>query len=373
MAAALGPVVLGAPLLAAEDLHIHFRLRGRGSRSVRAVDGVDFTVHAGRTLGLIGESGSGKSTLGRGMLQLVRATSGRVVFRGLEPAALPASERRRLQAHYQMIFQDPLASLDPRMKVLSSVAEPLVVQGRLHRQEREARAVQLLELTGLTAAHGQRFPHELSGGQRQRVNIARALSLEPDLLVCDESVAALDVSLQAEILNLFGRLQRDLGVSYVFITHDLSVAAHIADRIGVMYLGRLMELGPADAVVSRPLHPYTEALLSARPLPEPRYGRTVDRIVLEGDIPSPVDPPSGCRFRTRCPYARRRCADEVPQWREPDPGHAVACHFSEELNLRSAADIVPTEGTWRTCSRGTMPSLVGPAANAAHRNQPLPR
>jgi peptide/nickel transport system ATP-binding protein/oligopeptide transport system ATP-binding protein len=341
MAAALDPVVPGSPLMVVEDLVVHFRLRGRGSASVRAVDGVSLTVDAGRTLGVIGESGSGKSTLGRGMLQLVPATGGRVVFRGVEPAALSGRERRELQARYQMIFQDPLASLDPRMKVLNSVTEPLVVHGVLSKADRTARALELLERVGLTAAQAQRFPHELSGGQRQRVNIARALTLQPDLLVCDESVAALDVALQAEILNLFVELQRDLGVSYVFITHDLSVAAHIADRIGVMYLGRLMELGPADAVVSAPLHPYTEALLSAQPLPVPRYGQTVDRILLEGDIPSPVDPPSGCRFRTRCPYARQRCADEVPKWRELTPGHAVACHFSEELSLRSAADVVP--------------------------------
>lgn len=345
MAVALDPVVAGEPLLAVEDLLIHFRLRGRGSGSVHAVDGVNLTVEAGRTLGVIGESGSGKSTLGRGMLQLAPVTSGRVVFRGVLPAALPRRDRRELQAHYQMIFQDPLASLDPRMKVLNSVAEPLVVQGKLPKREREARALQLLERVGLTAAQAQRFPHELSGGQRQRVNIARALTLEPDLLVCDESVAALDVALQAEILNLFVELQRDLGISYVFITHDLSVAAHIADRIAVMYLGRLMELGPADAVVSQPLHPYTEALLSAQPLPVPRHGLPVDRIILEGDIPSPVDPPSGCRFRTRCPYAQQLCTDEVPQWRELAPGHSVACHFSSELHLRSAADVVPSGAT----------------------------
>ena len=341
MAVALDPVVAGAPLLEAQDLHIHFTLRRRSAGSVRAVDGVNLTVDAGRTLGLIGESGSGKSTLGRGLLQLVPITSGRVVFRGVEPATLSRRERRALQARYQMVFQDPLASLDPRMKVLSSVTEPLVVQKRMPKAEREMTAMQLLERVGLTASHGQRFPHELSGGQRQRVNIARALTLDPDLLVCDESVAALDVALQAEILNLFVDLQRDLGVSYVFITHDLSVAAHVADRIGVMYLGRLMELGPAEAVVSSPLHPYTEALLSAQPLPVPRYGKPVDRIVLEGDIPSPVNPPSGCRFRTRCPYAQQQCVDEIPAWRELAPGHAVACHFSEQLHLRSTADVTP--------------------------------
>jgi oligopeptide/dipeptide ABC transporter ATP-binding protein len=341
MAAALAPVIAGAPLLDVDDVRIYFKLRGRGAGSVRAVDGVSLTVDAGRTLGLIGESGSGKSTLGRGMLQLVPLTSGRVVFRGVEPAGLSSRERRVLQARYQMVFQDPLASLDPRMKVLNSVAEPLVVQRTLPRAVRDGRAVQLLERVGLTAAHAERFPHELSGGQRQRVNIARALTLEPDLLVLDESVAALDVALQAEILNLLVELQRDLGVAYVFITHDLSVAAHVADRIGVMYLGRLMELGPSDAVVTQPLHPYTEALLSAQPLPMPRYGRTVDRIVLEGDIPSPVNPPSGCRFRTRCRYVQQRCVDEVPAWRELAPGHAVACHFSEDLHLRSAADVVP--------------------------------
>lgn len=345
MTVALAPVVPGQPLLEIVDLLVHFKSRRGRSGSVRAVDGVNLTVEAGRTLGLIGESGSGKSTLGRGMLQLVPATGGRVIFRGVEPASLPARQRRELQAHYQMVFQDPLASLNPRMKVLSTVTEPLVVQGEINRDERRRRALGLLERVGLTAAQGERYPHELSGGQRQRVNIARALTLQPDLLVLDESVAALDVALQAEILNLLVDLQRDLGVSYVFITHDLSVAAHVADRIGVMYLGRLMELGPADAVVSRPLHPYTEALLSAQPLPVPRYGQPVDRIVLQGDIPSPVDPPSGCRFRTRCPYAQQLCADEVPEWRELAPGHATACHFSEDLELRSAAHLVPTSAT----------------------------
>ncbi|MEV0081577.1 oligopeptide/dipeptide ABC transporter ATP-binding protein [Saccharopolyspora sp. NPDC050642] len=317
-------------LLQVDDLAVSFATKRKGER-VRAVDGVSFALREGETLGLIGESGSGKSTLSRALLQLVRPSGGEVRLAGADLAALRGRARREALTRLQMVFQDPNASLDPRMRIASSVEEPLVVQGKGNRAERRTRALAALESVGLSAEHGERYPHELSGGQKQRVNIARALVLDPALVVCDEPVSALDVALQAEILDLLRRLQAGLGLSYLFITHDLAVVSNIADRVAVMYLGRLMELGPVDEVVERPLHPYTEALVSA----QPRIGaQQRDRIVLEGDIPSPVDPPSGCRFRTRCRYAQQRCAEEVPKWAEVEPGRWSACHFPESLPLR---------------------------------------
>ncbi|MER6992270.1 oligopeptide/dipeptide ABC transporter ATP-binding protein [Saccharopolyspora hirsuta] len=319
-----------SPLLQVDDLAVAFPAKRRGER-VRAVDGVSFALREGETLGLIGESGSGKSTLSRALLQLVRPSGGEVRLAGTNLAALRGRAKRDALTRVQMVFQDPNASLDPRMRIASSVEEPLVVQSRGSSAERRARALAMLEAVGLSAAHGERYPHELSGGQKQRVNIARALVLEPALVVCDEPVSALDVALQAEILDLLRGLQAELGLAYLFITHDLAVVSSIADRVAVMYLGRLMELGPVDDVVERPLHPYSEALVSA----QPRIGdRQRDRIVLDGDIPSPVHPPSGCRFRTRCRYAERRCAEEVPQWREVGPGRWTACHFAGSLPLR---------------------------------------
>ncbi|MEV0703923.1 ABC transporter ATP-binding protein [Saccharopolyspora sp. NPDC050389] len=317
-------------LLQVEGLTVSFATKRKNER-VRAVDGVSFALREGETLGLIGESGSGKSTLSRALLQLVRPTGGEVHLAGADLATLRGRARREALTRLQMVFQDPNASLDPRMRIVSSVEEPLVVQGKGNRTERRTRALAALESVGLSAEHGERYPHELSGGQKQRVNIARALVLDPALVVCDEPVSALDVALQAEILDLLRRLQAELGLSYLFITHDLAVVSNIANRVAVMYLGRLMELGPVDEVVERPLHPYTEALVSAQPRIDAQQR---DRIVLEGDIPSPVDPPSGCRFRTRCRYAEQRCAEEVPKWREVEPGRWSACHFPESLPLR---------------------------------------
>lgn len=317
-------------LLQVEGLTVSFPTKRRGER-VRAVDGVSFTLHEGETLGLIGESGSGKSTLSRALLRLVRPTGGEVHVAGTGLATLRGRAKRQALTRLQMVFQDPNASLDPRMRIVSSVEEPLVVQGRGNRAERRARSLEMLESVGLSAEHGEGYPHELSGGQKQRVNIARALVLDPALVVCDEPVSALDVALQAEILDLLRRLQAAFGLAYLFITHDLAVVSTVADRVAVMYLGRLMELGPVDEVVAQPLHPYTEALISA----QPRIGaQQRDRIVLKGDIPSPVDPPSGCRFRTRCRYAEQKCADEVPPWRQVRTGRWSACHFPETLPLR---------------------------------------
>ncbi|WP_219414930.1 ABC transporter ATP-binding protein [Pseudonocardia nigra] len=326
-----------SPLLDVDDLRVSYPTRRRDER-VKAVDGVSFVMQEGETLGLIGESGSGKSTLGRALMRLVQPTAGTARLRGTDLVALRGRAGREMSAHLQMVFQDPHASLNPRMRVLASIEEPLAIRRVGDREHRRARALELFDLVGLSRELGARYPHELSGGQKQRVNIARALVLDPALVVCDEAVSALDVALQAEILELLRRLQSELGLAYLFITHDLSVVAHIADRVAVMYLGRLMEIGPVDQLVTRPRHPYTEALVSAQPRISPD-GR--ERIVLEGDIPSPVHPPSGCRFRTRCRYATERCAEEVPAWREPAPGHRVACHYADTLEL-SGVDAAST-------------------------------
>lgn len=320
----MSATVEAVPLLAADDLRVDFRV---GGELLRAVDGVSLEVAGGETLGLVGESGSGKSSFGRAIMGLVPLSGGALSYDGVDLDGLRRRERKRLQADYQMVFQDSSASLNPRRTVLDSVVEPLVVHGRLPSRRRRDRAVELLERVGLSADHWRRYPHQLSGGQRQRVNIARALILDPRLLVCDESVASLDVALQAQVLNLLVSLQRDLGLSYVFITHDLAVAGHMSDRLAVMYLGSLMEVGPSMAVTGDPRHPYTAALLSAQPQPVVGERLSRDRIVLKGELPSPTDPPSGCRFRTRCPMAQVRCAEQVPEWREVAPGHRVSCHF----------------------------------------------
>ncbi|MFV0309783.1 MAG: ABC transporter ATP-binding protein [Desertimonas sp.] len=339
----LAEVGEGDVVLDIEDLKVHFPLRGHDK--VHAVDGVSFELFAGETLGLIGESGSGKSTVSRAILQLLKPTAGRITFRGADLHELSAARRRELRRHVQMIFQDPHASLDPRKTILESVREPMRVQRIGSKSEQLERSTQLLERVGLNTHHAQRYPHQLSGGQKQRVSIARALTLRPDVLLCDEPVSALDVALQAEILNLFADIQAEFGLSSLFITHDLSVVAHIADRVGVMYLGRLMELGPVARVVDHPVHPYSDALLAAQPQPLPSRLRTEERRLLEGDIPSPVHPPSGCRFRTRCPFADDRCAAEEPTWREVESGHWVACHFAGELPLRGAAAAVSINHT----------------------------
>ncbi|HEY0182066.1 MAG TPA: oligopeptide/dipeptide ABC transporter ATP-binding protein [Rhodopila sp.] len=333
------------PLVETTELKIHFPIRH--GLSVKAVDGVDMKVRAGDTFGVIGESGSGKSTLGRALVGLVRPTAGSIHHRSVDSATVSRSARQSMRRDRQIIFQDPHAALNPRMRILDSVSEPLIIAGETRRAA-EARAYAMLDRVGLEAHFAARYPHELSGGQKSRVNIARTLTLEPKLLVCDEIVAALDVSIQAEILNLLARLQRDMGLTYVFITHDLGVVGHVSDRIAVMYLGVFVEVGPAQRIVSRPLHPYTEALLSAEPEPYPSDLRRGERIILKGDIPSPVNPPAGCRFHTRCRYAREICARERPALREQEPGHEVACHFAGDLALaeqkHGPRTVTPQEG-----------------------------
>lgn len=316
-------------ILVVEDLEITFRGRRRRQR-VQAVDKVSFRVRQGETFGVIGESGSGKSTLGRCVACLIRPSGGRVLHSGTDPFALNMRELRRHRRGFQMMFQDPNAALDPRMTILESVREPLDVAGIGRSEERKRKAFAMLDRVALGTQLANRYPHEISGGQKQRACIARALVLEPSLLVCDEVVAALDVSIQADMLNLFADLQREFSLTYLFISHDLRVVAHISDRIAVMYCGKLMELGPADALMKSPLHPYSQALLSAEPEPVPAHLRNKQRIILKGEIPSPLSPPSGCRFHTRCPRAALECAQREPEWRELAPGRFVACHFAEQ-------------------------------------------
>jgi oligopeptide/dipeptide ABC transporter ATP-binding protein len=313
-----------APLLSAQNLAKHYRVRGGGV--LRAVDGVDLAVRAGDTHALVGESGCGKTTLGRLILRLVEPTAGAIRFRGEDLLALKPEAMRQMRRHLSVIFQDPYGSLDPRMTVAEIIGEPLRIFGAGTRAERRARVEALLAQVGLAPAHATRHPHEFSGGQRQRIGIARALALEPDLVVCDEPVSALDVSIQAQIINLLQDLQQSRGLTYLFVAHDLSVVRHIADRVSVMYLGRVVEEAPKAALFAAPQHPYTRALLAAVPQPKPGAPPPVP---LAGEVPSPLNPPSGCRFRTRCPVAITRCAEDDPALRELAPGHRVACHLAE--------------------------------------------
>jgi len=318
-------------LLRVQDLVKHFPVKkglfGRSAGAVQAVDGISFELARGETLALVGESGCGKSTTGRLLLRLIAPTSGKVWFDGHELFALDAQALRAQRRSMQIIFQDPYGSLNPRMTVEQTLAEPLALYGLAAGRQKE-RGAELLGLVGLSAQHAQRYPHEFSGGQRQRIGIARALAVEPRLIVCDEPVSALDVSIQAQVINLLMDLQQRLELSYVFIAHDLAVVKHIATRVAVMYLGRIVEYAGARELFARPRHPYTRALLSAIPVPRP--GARRQRIILQGDVPSPLDPPSGCRFRTRCPYAQARCRVEDPPLIDDDE-HAVACHFWRDI------------------------------------------
>jgi oligopeptide transport system ATP-binding protein len=363
----------GRPLLEVDDLRMWFPVRKgilqRRVGWVHAVDGISFDLREGETLGLVGESGCGKSTTGRAILQLYRPTSGQIRFEGTELNALKGPELRRRRKDMQIIFQDPYASLDPRLTVQSIVAEPLEVHGIGDGRVRRERVAQLLEVVGLDPSMAARYPHEFSGGQRQRIGIARAIALDPRFIVCDEPISALDVSIQAQVVNLLEELQERLRLTYLFIAHDLSVVRHICDRVAVMYLGKIVELGPRDAVYGRPMHPYTGALLSAVPVPDPAIERQRRRIILTGDVPSPVDPPSGCRFHPRCPLAEQICREVEPPLEPMGPGptngslpvlqaeHLVACHFRDRIAQAGNATIAL--------------AAAAPRPDAAHADAPV--
>ncbi|MBV8152741.1 MAG: ATP-binding cassette domain-containing protein, partial [Candidatus Eremiobacteraeota bacterium] len=320
-------------LIVVRDLFKYFPINAgifsRHVADVRAVDGVDFTIKRGETLGLVGESGSGKTTAGRVVLRLTPATKGEIAFDGRDITTLHGGELRALRKEMQIIFQDPYASLNPRMTVGDIITEPLEIHHIARGKAAEDRAQELLKMVGLQPYHANRYPHEFSGGQRQRIGVARALAVGPKFIVADEPVSALDVSIQAQVINLLEDLQQRLGLTYLFIAHDLSVVRHISTRVAVMYVGKIMELADRDDLYMNPLHPYTQSLLSAIPIPDPVAERRRKRIVLVGDIPSPVNPPSGCRFHTRCPVAFERCKVEVPPFTEYRPGHFAACHWVE--------------------------------------------
>jgi len=331
-ATATGPAAAPPPLVQVDDLAVHFPVYAgifrRQVGAIRAVDGVSLAIGEGETLGLVGESGCGKSTTGRAVLRLYDPTRGRILFRGRDIAHLSGAQLRAQRPKMQMIFQDPQASLNPRMTVGSIIAEPLDEHTRLTLKAKREKVESLLDAVGMNPAFANRYPHEFSGGQRQRIGIARALALDPEFIVCDEPIAALDVSIQAQVVNLLEELQRRLGLTYLFISHDLSMVRHIATHVAVMYLGAVVELAPRDLLYASPKHPYTQALLSAVPVPDPRVEATRRHIILTGDVPSPANPPSGCRFRTRCPVAEPRCAAEVPPFRRLPDGRQVACHFA---------------------------------------------
>ena len=325
-------------LLQVEHLKQYFPAGGMGKnrKFVKAVDDVSFFVNKGETLGLVGESGCGKTTTGRSILLLYEPTGGKITFDGnviLDVENKVKVDMLPYRQKMQMVFQDPYASLDPRMTVGDIVGEAIDIHKlAANKKERHDRIISMLERVGLNSEHANRYPHEFSGGQRQRVGIARALAVNPQFIVCDEPISALDVSIQAQVVNMFEELQEQMGLTYLFIAHDLSVVKHISDRIGVMYLGKMVELADSYELVARSLHPYTKSLISAIPIADPIKARASKRIVLQGDVPSPLNPPTGCRFRTRCPYADECCAQKEPEWREVEKGHYVACHHVEKIN-----------------------------------------
>ena len=320
-------------LLKVEHLKKYFPIQSgilaKKSGEVKAVDDLSFEVYEGETLGIVGESGCGKSTTGRAIMRLLEPTSGKVTFDDVELTDLSNKEMRKMRRDIQMVFQDPYASLNPRHTVGKILEEPLIVHGIGNSKERKERVQEYLEIVGLSSYHAKRYPHQFSGGQRQRIGIARALMTNPRLIIADEPVSALDVSIQAQVLNLMKKLQEDLKLTYIFIAHDLGVVRHISNRVGVMYLGRIVELADSESLYKEPLHPYTQALLSAVPIPDPTHHR--EQILLEGDIPSPANPPTGCSFHTRCPYATDLCKFTVPIFRKVKPGHAVACHLYNDV------------------------------------------
>ena len=317
------------PIISARNIKKHFDVSGG---TLKAVDGISFDIYPGETLGLVGESGCGKSTAGRTIIRLYEPTEGELYFNGKNIYELPRHEMQEVRRDFQMIFQDPYASLNPRMTVEEIVAEPLDIH-KVYRNQKEKheKVIELLELVGLNEEHANRFPHEFSGGQRQRVGIARALALNPKFIVCDEPISALDVSIQAQVVNLLEDLQKRLGLTYLFIAHDLSMVRYISDRVGVMYLGHMMELAKSEELYDNPIHPYTKALLSSIPIPDPEIQRSRKRIMLEGDVPSPINPKECCRFVERCPYAVGRCHETTPEFKEITEGHSVACHRADEI------------------------------------------
>ena len=326
-----GSASQGEVLIDVRDLKVYFPVTAglifqRKVADVKAVDGISFQIRKGETLGLVGESGCGKSTTGRTILQLYRPTEGEIRFGEVELTKIKGGELRRMRRKMQMIFQDPYASLNPRMSAGAIIGEPLAIHGLAKGKERRERVAELMRVVGLNPYYSNRFPHEFSGGQRQRIGVARALAVEPDFIVADEPVSALDVSIQAQIINLLEDLQEQFNLTYLFIAHDLSVVRHISDRVAVMYLGKLMELTDRDELYKNPLHPYTKALLSAVPIPDPEVEAKRERVILTGDVPSPMHPPPGCVFNTRCPIAGDECRVEIPEWREISPEHWVACH-----------------------------------------------
>ena len=318
-------------ILRVDNLKMYFPIRSgvfqRHVGDIKAVDDVSFEIHTGETLGLVGESGCGKTTTGRAIIRLYNPTGGHVYFEDQDLAGLKGEALRKMRRKMQMIFQDPYASLNPRMSVYGIVSEPLTVHHVVSGREKKDRVAELMELVGLNPGLMNRYPHEFSGGQRQRIGLARSLALKPDLIICDEPISALDVSIQAQVVNLLEELQEQFGLTYLFIAHDLSMVRHISDRTAVMYLGKVVELAPQEELYNQPLHPYTQALLSAVPVPDPVAERKRHRIILTGDVPSPAHPPSGCNFHPRCPLAQQVCQEEEPEWREVSPDHWVACHL----------------------------------------------